>query len=418
MDTGELCTSNEKFRCHLRPKEQGEALELLGRLARCFSQFRSSGWRFGLVDLGLDLSPLFLEGEASNPRTTYREALLTSVPTQMMSTKGFPRLQFTANSSVELELSGRRLEEANHSAVFTSASRQKCNRASQGIIWHVRACQKVAKVLMDNAKFIMMVLVVLTHSMAATYPSLALLRAIHPFQTRTFAFISGAVNRKHTREALFQASRDTVVQILWFSTFLEPVCYKFMSGTSPLRPPNLKEVFSLLFFSGAHIHWYLYGLLWWRLASHMLLHLRPIERLSISLMISAAATWTYVDFLSTSEALACLPLYTAGQICGDAQFLERYKGWETSTRDWLGRLAGLLLFFGLDFMWRQLGWTQHYPFSMGCIPWAVQEGSYSYVHVGMLLWLLRGVAGHGVCTARDSKLSHRAQSRAFRGSKH
>ncbi|CAK9083937.1 unnamed protein product [Durusdinium trenchii] len=113
-----------------------------------------------------------------------------------------------------------------------------------------------ASVVLDNAKFGMMVLVILTQSLTPNLPSyLRVLSLINPFQTRTFAFISGFVSKKSANwyEAM-HASRNTLLQILLFALFIEPI-YALAAGQVWTLSGYLWEVYQMLVFPGQNVQW-------------------------------------------------------------------------------------------------------------------------------------------------------------------
>ncbi|CAE7232657.1 unnamed protein product [Symbiodinium natans] len=250
---------------------------------------------------------------------------------------------------------------------------------------------------LDNARFILMVLVVLTHTLTSDMPGYsAVLGLIHPFQTRALAFISGVVSRKgRTLQEVGRSSRDTAVQILVFSVILDPVCHQFFAGKLLFDPAAyVRKVVHLLLFSGEQIHWYLFGLLWWRLLSSQLEQIESARRrMAVSLMVAALATYHYSTFLSVTESLACWPFYVAGDLCGRL-WPEMEKSYKL-IRSPASSCLGVLAFLGMHMAVVKLGWTQHFPFSSGCIPWAMQEFDYDNSFLsGYWTFLLRGCLGY------------------------
>jgi len=251
--------------------------------------------------------------------------------------------------------------------------------------------------LLDNARFILMVLVVMTHTITADMPGYSIvLGFIHPFQTRALAFISGVVSKKgRSLQEMGRSSRDTAVQILVFCAFLHPVCHNLFAGKLSVDPvAYLRTLVNLLLFSGEQIHWYLFGLLWWRLLSWSLEQFESaFQRIAVSLVVAALATYYYSPCLSVTESLACWPYYVAGDLCSRfwPELDKNYK----LIRSPASCCLGVLAFLGLHGAMVQLGWTQHFPFSGGCIPWAMQELDYDNSGLkGFIGFLLRGCVGY------------------------
>mmetsp|Transcript_148916 Transcript_148916/g.263230 ORF Transcript_148916/g.263230 Transcript_148916/m.263230 type:complete len:500 (+) Transcript_148916:100-1599(+) len=174
--------------------------------------------------------------------------------------------------------------------------------------------------LLDNAKFLCVALVIFGHT-AVSRPGFGtpgfglgrhfpgMLRpyiwtSIASVHTKVLCFASGILSRgelKTDKVLVF-----LVGPILGYSLVIKPF------GDLCHQHPIASPVYNL-FRSGSMLHWYLFGLLWWRSIGALLSRFRALPRIISAFLIASMVYYVQSEFLSL-HTLQWLPIFVAGQL--------------------------------------------------------------------------------------------------------
>eukprot|EP00927_Polykrikos_kofoidii_P049529 TRINITY_DN4357_c0_g1_i1.p1 TRINITY_DN4357_c0_g1~~TRINITY_DN4357_c0_g1_i1.p1 ORF type:complete len:451 (-),score=42.70 TRINITY_DN4357_c0_g1_i1:48-1400(-) len=187
------------------------------------------------------------------------------------------------------------------------------NEAEAGLAVPTQAgTQRIA--LLDNAKFLMMIAVVYTHS--KTYWYWFAINFVNPFHIKCFAFMSGLMARKEPSAKKFKSLFYTLLvpNLLWCLVGFPSMTY-MVNWRLPNDFHELVNVWYNGFFAGtAGTNWFLWGLLWWNFGGMLLVDLPPILRVIVATLVAAAGGYDSSGLFSFSMAITTLPVFVFGQV--------------------------------------------------------------------------------------------------------
>eukprot|EP00929_Paragymnodinium_shiwhaense_P108378 TRINITY_DN74695_c0_g1_i1.p1 TRINITY_DN74695_c0_g1~~TRINITY_DN74695_c0_g1_i1.p1 ORF type:complete len:477 (+),score=44.94 TRINITY_DN74695_c0_g1_i1:148-1578(+) len=171
--------------------------------------------------------------------------------------------------------------------------------------------------VLDNAKFLLMITVVLTHSQTYGWPgSSQLMGYVNPWHIKTYAFISGVLSTKPPSVLGFKriVFRLILPNILW-CIILYPIMKYLVAWRFPESFAEVELLWSEGIFNGrAATNWYLWALIWWQIFSNFLQAFPRRLRLAVAVFVSAVTGYQNEDLFSFLMACPTLPIFVAGQL--------------------------------------------------------------------------------------------------------
>jgi len=217
---------------------------------------------------------------------------------------------------------------------------------------------------LDNAKFLLMLTVLLTHCHVATKPWRWNKEAhffINPCCTRTFGFISGIMTQDPPgvgamRVTLFRM----VAPLILFSAVVEPALLPLAEGEAMGGFQGYAHrVMSNLTEATAGATWYLFALVAWRIWGWMLMPLTPTYRMLAALIFASVGGYKEIVAFKLDQAIPSFPAFVFGQLFPYRLAVARIPA------TWSTQMLGFAL---LSFVWIigsfEFGcrWLQDLPF--------------------------------------------------------
>jgi len=171
--------------------------------------------------------------------------------------------------------------------------------------------------VLDNAKFLLMTLVILTHSETYLWPSFQVfIGLINPWHIKSYAFLAGLVARKPPSSTAFT---NIVVRLVLPNVIYSFVVYPFLRylihWNVPAGIAELGSIWRNGFFKGqAWTNWFLWGLIWWQIVSYLLRPFKPISRMLLAIVFAAVGGYLPDSLFSFNIVVSSLPIYVAGQL--------------------------------------------------------------------------------------------------------
>lgn len=171
---------------------------------------------------------------------------------------------------------------------------------------------------MDNAKLILMFMVLLTHCHDATHDwrwNAEIHLLINPFCTRSFGFISGlfdqdAPDGASCRRIIFRLAAPLIL----YCTFVEPLVLPLVDGTTMNTWDDYSlRVINNLTLSQAGATWYMFALICWRVWAWMLLPFFPMARFAIACAFAAIGGYPELSAFKLDQAIPSFPAFILGQ---------------------------------------------------------------------------------------------------------
>lgn len=172
---------------------------------------------------------------------------------------------------------------------------------------------------LDNAKLILMLMVVVTHCHVATKGwrwNIPIHLFINPFCTRTFGFISGICSQdgpslRSFRSLVFRL----IMPLVLFSTIYEPAVLPIVEIGRPLSLNEYSQRVQVnLTEAQAGASWYMFALICWRIWSWMLSPLKPGWRLIFASVAASLAGYAELSTFKLHQAIPSFPVFVFGQV--------------------------------------------------------------------------------------------------------
>jgi len=185
--------------------------------------------------------------------------------------------------------------------------------------------------ILDNAKFIVMLLVILQHTGVAFIDGDFRTDVFQFIQlhTRLFCFLSGVVarrppNMKSLKALLF----SLVVPHIFWVTIVQPLGFALRGDLlRGATVPDFMYARMTELFTGAGLEWFLFSLIWWRIIGWMLMPLMPAARMGVAITLSLIAGYPEETIITSigHHILAYLPVFVLGQLFPLEEVLGRVR---------------------------------------------------------------------------------------------
>jgi len=210
--------------------------------------------------------------------------------------------------------------------------------------------------LLDNAKFVLVTMVILHHTslyknfglsreMLAEPWGRLLFNMVCPLHTRTLCFISGILSRSE-----FKAEKvmiGLVGPLFGFCFIIDPAKRLMERRFFGVLPSMYDNPLQSLFNSEGQLQWYLVALIWWRVLGSLIASFRPCVRILAAYVLAAMVTYVATGFLSL-PAIGLFPSFVAGQLFPYDQALAKLP-WRSSTAV-IGLLMLVIVSIGRTFV--------------------------------------------------------------------